>query len=149
MKRGITLLVLLVAANDSLANTECPMHALEVPVLDPSDWADSCFLAVNGRRPNPKRAGESDKVLKDLDLDGVAERLEIRGVGNAAKSIYVFKPLEEGFRYLGAFSAHPRFDVARNASGVPVISYSHRLGSEEYVLVRYHYNGTHFVREQQ
>ena len=80
---------------------ECPKQAIEGVIEDPGSWADRCFMAVNGRLPNAEQIGESDSDYRDLDLDGDEELLEIRGVGNARKQIYVFRPTESGFEYLG------------------------------------------------
>ncbi|HET8695967.1 MAG TPA: hypothetical protein VFO94_00695, partial [Gammaproteobacteria bacterium] len=95
---------------------------------NPATWADQCFAAINGRAPRPGSVGEADSAMRDVDLDGVAERLEIRGVGNSIKQIYVFKVTERGLLYLGELRAHPAFTVAPDANGTPTISYLYRAG---------------------
>jgi hypothetical protein len=89
--------------------------------------------------------GETDSAVRDIDLDGVDERLEIRGVGNAIKQIYVFRPAERGYLYLGALDAHSSFTVAPDAAGAPTISYLYRAGSEDLSLKRIQYRDGRFV----
>jgi hypothetical protein len=101
-------------------------------------------MAVSGRLP-VEDLGETDTVYRDIDLDGTEERLEIRGTGNAAKQIYVFKEAGRGFEYLGRLNAHPSFTVTVDANGTPTIEYLHRFGADEVELKRIQYVNYHFV----
>ena len=124
---------------------ECPREATEGLIEDPSAWADRCFMAVNGRPPDTRNVGETDSVSRDLDLDGTPERLEIRGTGNASKSIYVFRQGDAGFEYLGRLDAHPSFTVRLDADGVPTIEYLHRFGVDDVRLKHIQYIDGRFI----
>jgi hypothetical protein len=100
-------------------------------VDDPVKWADSCFQAVNGRLPSSQSSGETDSMYRDLNLDGVEEHLEIRGVGNKLKQIYVFQKAGASFRYMGRLNAHPEFFVARDSSNHLVILNVYRAGANQ------------------
>lgn len=124
---------------------ECPLEATFEIVEDPAHWADQCFLAFNTRLPDRSIVGEAETEYRDIDLDGVDERLEIRGPGNASRSIYIFEQGEDGFRYIGTLRAHPSFVVVPDANGVPTIEYSHRVGVDDIRLVRIQYIEGRFV----
>ena len=96
-------------------------------------------MSVNGRVPEADHIGESSSEYRDLDLDGNEELLEIRGVGNASKQIYVFRPTESGFEYLGELNAHPSFTVSLDDRGIPTIEYEHRFGADDVKLKRIQY----------
>ncbi len=125
--------------------SECPERGTFEVTVNPASWSDQCFAAVNGRIPQFGPVGETDSELRDIDLDGVDERLEIRGVGNAIKQIYVFRATERGFLYLGALDAHPSFTVAPDASGTPTLSYIYRAGADDLSLRRIQYRDGRFV----
>lgn len=118
---------------------ECPRRGTLEVVTDPAAWADQCFAAINGRAPQSGPIGEAASVTRDIDLDGVAERLEIRGVGNAIKQIYVFQVTQRGFAYLGELSAHPSFTVAPDRGGTPTITYTYRFGPDDLQTRRIQY----------
>lgn len=124
---------------------ECPRQGALQIVEDPAAWADRCFAAINGRTPNPEHAGESHSEMRDIDLDGVKERLEVRGVGNSVKQIYVFRVTERGHSYLGELNAHPSFTVAFDSAGVPTISYLIRAGADSATLKRIQYRNGNYV----
>jgi hypothetical protein len=123
---------------------ECPRQAISEAIVNPVSWSDQCFVAVNGRMPQPGR-GETDSVMRDIDLDGVDELLEIRGVGAAIKQIYVFRPAARGYLYRGVIDAHPSFTVAPDAAGAPTISYLYRAGIGDLSLKRIQYRDGRFV----
>ena len=141
---AVCCLVALPIGAQSQRASECPRQATLEVIVNPASWSDQCFAAVNGRMPQSNR-GETDSAVRDIDLDGVDERLEIRGVGNAIKQIYVFRPAERGYLYLGALDAHPSFTVAPDAAGAPTISYLYRAGSEDLSLKRIQYRDGRFV----
>jgi hypothetical protein len=124
---------------------ECPRRGTLLPVADPAAWADQCFAAVNGRAPRTGVVGETASVMRDVDLDGVSERLEIRGTGNAMKQIYVFRPTARGLIYLGELDAHPSFTVEADAEGVATIAYLYRLGENQVELKRIQYRDGEYV----
>ena len=124
---------------------ECPRRATTGVIEDPSSWADRCFMTVNGRLPEADNIGESRSDYRDLDLDGNEELLEIRGVGNASKQIYVFRPTESGFEYLGELNAHPSFTVSLDNRDIPTIEYGHRFGVDDVQLKRIQYIDGEFV----
>lgn len=124
---------------------ECPERGNFEVIVNPASWSDQCFAAVNGRIPQHGPAGETDSTMRDIDLDGIEERLEIRGVGNAIKQIYVFRAAERGFLYLGTLDAHPSFTVAPDAAGKPTISYIYRAGADDLSLKRIQYRDGRFV----
>ncbi|MDM3870717.1 hypothetical protein QSV34_05060 [Porticoccus sp. W117] len=97
-------------------------------IEDTSKWADVCFRAVNGRDPN-RDLGEAKTIYRDVDLDGVREKLEIRGTGNRLKQIYVFKLAESGYLYTGCLPAHPSFFVAKNMNDEVLILNVFSMGS--------------------
>ena len=130
---------------DRVFPPECPRRGTLEVVENPSDWADQCFAAFTGRMPEPGDVGETDSVMRDLDLDGVAVRLEIRGTGNSVKQIYVFKATTSGFIYLGVLDAHPSFAVARDGAGTPTISYVYRAGVDHQELKRIQYRDSEYV----
>ena len=107
--------------------------------------ADRCFVAGTMRLPNPEHVGESESQLRDIDLDGVPERLEIRGTGNASRAIYVFKPTGAGYTYMGILPAHPSFTVSVD-DGEPTISYIHRFGADHFELLKFRYRENEFVQ---
>jgi len=123
---------------------ECPRQATLEVIVNPASWSDRCFASVNDRMPL-RGHGETDSATRDVDLDAVDERLEIRGVGNAIKQIYVFRPAAGGYLYLGTLDAHPSFTVAPDADGAPTISYLYRAGIEDLSLKRIQYRGGRFV----
>ncbi len=125
---------------------ECPPQGTLEIVESPAEWADQCFAAINGRNPDPHFIGESTSLTRDIDLDGVDERLESRGTGNSVKQIYAFRVAERGFVYLGELNAHPSFTVSRDAAGTPTISYIYRSGVENLSLVRIQYRDRKFVQ---
>lgn len=96
-------------------------------------------MAVNGRLPEADATGESSSDYRDVDVDGNEELLEVRGVGNASKQIYVFRPTESGFEYLGELNAHPTFAVSLDNRGIPTIEYGHRFGEDDVQLKRIQY----------
>ncbi|MEM6543272.1 MAG: hypothetical protein AAF680_00110 [Pseudomonadota bacterium] len=118
---------------------ECPRQATAGVIENPSSWADRCFMAVNGRLPEADATGESSSDYRDVDVDGNEELLEVRGVGNASKQIYVFRPTESGFEYLGELNAHPTFAVSLDNRGIPTIEYGHRFGEDDVQLKRIQY----------
>lgn len=124
---------------------ECPRRGTLEVVQDPAAWADQCFVALYTRLPQKGPVGESATEVRDIDLDGVGERLEIRGMGNASKSIYVFKVVGRDLVYLGEFGAHPSFAVALDAAGIPTITYVHRYGVDDLRLTRIQYRDGLFV----
>jgi hypothetical protein len=95
--------------------------------------------------PEPKYIGEASLLMRDVDLDGVDERLESRGTGNSVKQIYVFRVTGRGLVYLGELNAHPSFTVARDAAGTPTISYIYRSGVDDLSIVRIQYRDDMFV----
>jgi hypothetical protein len=127
---------------------ECPKDGTLQIVEDPARWADQCFVALNGRLPDPAHVGETGTISRDIDLDGNPELLEVRGAGNASKQIYAFRKTDEGFRYLGEFDAHPSFVVVADAKGVPTIEYTHRFGVDSSELKRIQYVAGRFVEAQ-
>ena len=124
---------------------ECPKRGTLQPVVDPAAWADQCFAAVNGRPPRTGVVAETDSVMRDVDLDGVSERLEIRGTGNAIKQIYVFRSTPRGLIYLGELDAHPSFTVEADAEGVATITYLYRSGADHVELKRIQYRDSEYV----
>ena len=124
---------------------ECPKRGTLEAVADPAAWADQCFAAVNGRTPRSGAIAETASETRDVDLDGVGERLEIRGTGNAVKQIYVFRSTAQGLVYLGELQAHPSFTVEADGKGVPTISYLHRFGSDHVELKRIQYRDNEYV----
>jgi hypothetical protein len=112
---------------------------------NPAAWADQCFAAVNGRMPQSAHLGETDSQMRDIDLDGVAERLEIRGVGNSIKQIYVFRATKQGFAYLGELDANPSFTVTRDATNTPTISYIYRSGVDDLSIRRIQYRDGQYL----
>jgi hypothetical protein len=124
---------------------ECPKRGTLQPVADPAAWADQCFAAVTGRAPQAGVMAETDSVMRDVDLDGVNERLEIRGTGNAMKQIYVFRPTARGLIYLGELDAHPSFTVEADPEGIATIAYLHRLGANHVELKRIQYRDNEYV----
>lgn len=73
-------------------------------------------------------------MYRDIDLDGTAELLEIRGVGNRLKQIYVFRQSENAFKYMGQLNAHPEFYVARDSTNKVMLLNIHSLGINEAYL---------------
>jgi hypothetical protein len=124
---------------------ECPRRGTLEIVADPAAWSDQCFAATNGRAPRPGVMGETASATRDIDLDGVDEHLEIRGVGNAIKQIFVFRASERGFLYLGELNANRAFTVAPDPAGIPTISYIYRAGAEDLSLRRVQYRDGLFV----
>ena len=124
---------------------ECPKRGALQPVEDPVAWADQCFAAATGRVPGAGSTAETDSVMRDVDLDGVNEQLEIRGTGNAIKQIYVFRPTARGLIYLGKLDAHPSFTVEADAEGVATIAYLHRFGADHVELKRIQYRESEYV----
>lgn len=123
---------------------QCPVEATTGLIEDPASWADQCFAAANGRLPAPAQ-GETAMAMRDINLDGSPEHLEVRGTGQAAKQIYVFSPTEDGYEYLGRLDAHPSFTVQLDADGVPTIEYQHRFGADDVQLKRIQYVRFRFV----
>ena len=124
---------------------ECPRKGNLEIIESPSNWADQCFKAINGRLPSLANPGETDLAYRDIDLDGVAERLEIRGTGNAMKQIYVFKTSAEGFLYVGELNAHPRFEVITDREGKPLLKYIHRFGVDDLREQQIRYQNGEFI----
>jgi hypothetical protein len=149
MRRFVVNAVCWVAVAPVLAQQEfppeCPSRGNLELIENPAAWADQCFAALNGRIPQLGQAGETDSVMRDLDLDGIEERLEVRGVGNSTKQIYVFKATERGFFYLGELTAHPSLTVAADAVGTPTISYRYRAGADDVSLKRIQYRDGEYV----
>ena len=113
---------------------ECPTRGSSETVQDPAMTADRCFVAGSIRLPDAEHLGETASQLRDIDLDGVPERLEIRGAGNASKAIYIFRESPAGYRYLGELNAHPMFFVARDHENKLVILNFLRQGAGEVYL---------------
>ena len=65
--------------------TECPKRGTLELVREPAMAADRCFIAVSMRAPLRGDASQTASELRDIDLDGEPELLEIRGIGNRAK----------------------------------------------------------------
>jgi hypothetical protein len=124
---------------------QCPKRGTLEVVANPAAWANQCFAAVNGRTPRSGSIAETESVTRDVDLDGIGERLEIRGTGNAMKQIYVFGSTAQGLIYLGELDAHPSFTVEADAEGVATISYLHRFGSDRIELKRIQYRDNEYV----
>ncbi len=125
--------------------SECPAKGNMETVQNPSDWADQCFKAINGRLPESQTLAETASSNRDVDLDGVPERLEIRGTGNKLKQIYVFRVSSADFRYMGMLTAHPEFFVARDAENNLMILNIYRAGVDDIFLQRIHYVDGEFV----
>jgi hypothetical protein len=124
---------------------ECPSKGTMELVGNPAEWADQCFKAVNGRLPRNDDSGQTNSMDRDIDLDGIAERLEIRGVGNKLKQIYAFKGVDDGFRYLGKFDANPAFFVAKDQSNQTYLLNIYRMGAEAVYLQYIQYRDGEFV----
>lgn len=124
---------------------ECPRRGTLEVLEHPAAWADQCFAALNGRMPRLDHVGETSSAMRDINLDGADERLEIRGVGNSAKSIYVFEVIQAGYVYLGLLEAHPSFTVAPDSEGTPTISYVHRAGVGDVTVKRIQYRDGTFA----
>jgi hypothetical protein len=124
---------------------ECPRAGSMEIIDNPSQWADQCFKAVNGRLPSSASLGETSSEDRDIDLDGTLEHLEIRGTGNAMKQIYVFSESDMGFIYLGVLNAQPSFDVMTDLDGKATITYIHRFGADHSEERRIRYIGNEFV----
>lgn len=142
MRSNVLAFCCLAACNLQAASPfppECPQRGTMQIQQDPAAWADQCFAAINGRLPQADRIGETDSAMRDVDLDGVDERLEIRGVGNSIKQIYVFKATARGYAYVGKLNAHPSFIVALDASGIPTISYTYRSVASSLSTIRIQY----------
>jgi hypothetical protein len=102
-------------------------------------------MAITGRLPDPNNLGETGSDARDINLDGTLERLEIRGTGNSAKQIYVFRRVGAAFEYLGRLDAHPSFVVEADTHGVPTIMYVHRFGVDDLRPKRIQYIDGRFV----
>jgi hypothetical protein len=126
-------------AAESFFPPECPTKGSLEVVDDPVKWADTCFQAVNGRLPLSQASGETASMYRDLNLDGVDEHLEVRGVGNKLKQIYVFQKLADSFRYMGRLNAHPEFYVARDRNNRLVILNVYRAGANKVYLQQIEY----------
>ena len=111
-------------------------------VQDTSKWADDCFVASHGRYPE---SNMRQLLLRDIDLDGDAEVLEVTGYGKASKQIYVFDEIQKGFLYLGRLNAQPNFEVFKSEEGEPLIRYVHRFGWDDYVEITIGYVDQEFV----
>lgn len=99
MRSNVLAFCCLAACNLQAASSfppECPQRGTLQIQKDPAAWADQCFAAINGRLPQADRIGKADSAMRDVDLDGVDERLEIRGVGNPTKQIYVYRSAADG-----------------------------------------------------
>lgn len=123
---------------------ECPSKGTLETVADTDEWADSCFSRTTGRKPNKKQR-ESDRLFRDMDLDGTEELLEVRGTSDSSKTIYVFRSTTDGFAYLGALQAHPSFQIDRSADGVIEYIYFHVTGLNEGQLKRIRYIDREFI----
>ncbi|MDH3336843.1 MAG: hypothetical protein OER22_01715 [Gammaproteobacteria bacterium] len=123
---------------------ECPSKGTLDAVGDTDEWADSCFSRTTGRR-SAKDHGESDRLFRDMDLDGTEELLEVRGSGNSSKTIYVLRSTTEGFIYLGALQAHPNFQIDRAADGSIEYIYFHGFGLNEGLLKKIRYVDDEFI----
>lgn len=154
MRKLASRIVLIAACIDTWAAEpffppECPVRATFEIVDDPSKWADTCFQAANGRLPSSEASGETGSIYRDLNLDGTDERLELRGVGNKLKQIYVFDRADRGFRYIGRLNAAPNFYVARDESNRLVILNIYRAGANEVYLQQIQYQDGEFAVVQQ
>jgi hypothetical protein len=124
---------------------ECPGKGTMEAVDNPSEWADQCFKAVNGRLPSANNPGEIDSIDRDIDLDGTLERLEIRGVGNKLKQIYVFQNSNRIFKYMGVLIAHPEFFVAKDQDNQTVLLNIYRSGVGMVYFQRIQYVEREFI----
>ena len=124
---------------------ECPKEGTGENVSDPHAWANRCFKAVNGRDPNPDVIGESTTLYRDIDLDGENERLEVTGVGNSFKQIYVFKISGKQNHYMGELNANLSLKAVEE-NGKPVIEFIYRMGVDHLELVRMQYVDNAFIR---
>lgn len=146
MKKLITIILLLVSSNahaKSLFPPECPLKGNGEIIQEPERWADNCFQAINGRAPE-ENFGESMTIYKDINLDGVNERLEIRGTGNSIKQIYIFSITKNNYRYMGELNAHPQFKVKLNLKREPVILNTYRAGSGDIYTQEIQYKENEF-----
>lgn len=124
---------------------ECPSEGTMEVTRDPSAWADKCFQATNGRLPSHQHRGETVSLSRDIDLDGIPELLEVRGVGNKIKQIYVFRNSDEGYKYLGKLNAHPEFFVGFNSENELIILNFYRAGVNEVYRQQIQYIDRSFI----
>jgi hypothetical protein len=150
MPRLISLAMFLFAAQAAFAaepmfGPECPTRGNMEVIDDPTAWADECFRASNGRNPSVN-SGQKYTMDRDIDLDGIPERLESRGVGNRLKQIYVFKHANDTFRYMGQLHAHPEFFVATDRLNQTYLLNIYRAGAGEVYLQYIEYRDGEFVK---
>lgn len=127
---------------------ECSTEGTLEIVEDTASWADNCFAAITGRYPSTENIGESRTLMRDIDLDGTDEVLELRGTGNITNPIYVFKKTDEGNLYLGHLIANTTLEVVPDESGNPIIQYMYRFSTYDPLLVEVHYVDREFVTIQ-
>ena len=117
-------------------------------VDDPIKWADRCFEAINMRQPNTEIVGEKRSMYRDLDLDGIEERLEIRGTGKQ-KQIYTFRVHGQSYSYTGVIIAHPSFFIARDENNDLVLLNIYRAGFGEVYLQYIQFKDDEFIVTRQ